>query len=114
MTVTEIEVQVEDADAAVRFYTAIFAGVESGRECLCDGRLLHADIEIGDYLLSVGTPWSPAGPAGRGHSEVRLPGDELERVLRRFAEAGAQLERIDGGAEVGDIFGHRWRIVRAG
>jgi uncharacterized glyoxalase superfamily protein PhnB len=114
MTVPGIEVQVDDADAAVRFYTAIFTGVESSRECLCDGRILHADIEIGDYLLSVGTPWPPAGPAGPGHSEVRLAGHDLEGVLRRFAEAGAQIERTDDGAEVGDIFGHRWRIVRAG
>ncbi|MFC4069037.1 VOC family protein [Actinoplanes subglobosus] len=109
-------VEVDDADAAVLFYTAVFGGVESSRESLFDGRVLHVDIRVGDYLLSVGTPWwrpHPVVPAA-GPSELVLTGADMDQVLLRFAEAGATVERTGDAATVGDRFGHRWHMVRAG
>ena len=60
---------VNDADAELRFLEAAFAGIVSHCSRTPEGRVMHAEVTIGDSLVMLGQcgPEWPAKPCGHLH-----------------------------------------------
>ncbi|BCJ50506.1 hypothetical protein Asp14428_19810 [Actinoplanes sp. NBRC 14428] len=102
---------VNDTETAVDFYTAVLGGRETMRDCLLDGHIIYAEIEVGDYRLcveerteipTVRTP-AAANP---------LPCPDPERLAARCAAAGALIEPGPPPV-VRDRDGYRWALRTA-
>ena len=101
---------VDDAAEALEYYKKAFGAKERGRMEAPDGKIGHAEIQIGDSLVIAFRP-VPAGldedakGAGRNNRE-RLP---LRRERRRIRPAGSRRrrDRFDGGR--GSILGRPLR-----
>jgi PhnB protein len=114
---------VDGADAALRFYTEIFGGRERMRIPGPDGKIGHAEIEIGDTVVMLADEhpgMNARGPASYGGSPVSLHlyVDKVDEVVGRAVASGAQLVRPTAdqfyGDRVGmikDPFGHTWSIA---
>ncbi len=113
-----VNVDVDDLDRAVRFYTAAL-GLRVGRRFTGGGiELLGAEVPIYMLVAKPGTPPFPGARAvrdyGRHWTPVHLDFavDDLDAAVRRAVEAGAKvevpLERAAWGrmAVLADPFGH--------
>lgn len=119
-----VNVDVDDLDRAVRFYTAAL-GLRVGRRFTGGGiELLGAEVPIYMLVAKPGTPPFPGAQAvrdyGRHWTPVHLDFavDDLEVAVRRAVEAGAKvevpLERAAWGrmAVLSDPFGHGFCLIR--
>lgn len=50
---TDLCLLVDDCAAAIDFYTAVFGGRETVRECLLDGHILRAEVALSCYRLQL-------------------------------------------------------------
>ncbi|MBQ1073115.1 glyoxalase [Micromonospora sp. C31] len=85
---------VSDTNEAIAFYTDVFDAVAIERECLLDGRVLHAELAVGGHRLTV-SEWYEAGvqSAAEGRDDVlTIERTDPESVLRRAVAAGARVE----------------------
>ncbi|MFI5833597.1 VOC family protein [Micromonospora sp. NPDC051300] len=105
---------VTDVATVTAFYAAVFEAVPVQRECLLDGRVLHAELVVDGHRLTV-SEWSdgPGDPGGPGGPLPLAPADPHLLVQRALA-AGATLEPPNGGPPVGVVFrdpaGLRWAV----
>ncbi|SCL72099.1 Uncharacterized conserved protein PhnB, glyoxalase superfamily [Micromonospora citrea] len=85
---------VSDTTEAIAFYTDVFDAVALQRECLPDGRVLHAELAVGGHRLTVSEWWEAGAPAGaEGRDDVlTIERADPEAVLRRALAAGARVE----------------------
>jgi PhnB protein len=112
---------VADADAAIAFYRQAFGARELARHRE-SGRIVHAELSIGDSLLLVHDDFSelggPSAPVpGRSPVTIHLYLPDPDAVFQRALGEGAQslLPMADRpwGDRYGileDPFGHRWSI----
>ncbi len=113
---------VHDARAAIDFYRAAFGAEEVMRMDEPSGKIMHAEIKIGDSHLMLADEfpeWGNKSPRTIGDtgSSLMLYVDDVDAVFARAIEAGAT-ERIavedhfygDRSGQVEDPFGHRWSI----
>ncbi|MDQ3859050.1 MAG: VOC family protein [Actinomycetota bacterium] len=113
----------DDATAAIEFYKQAFGATERMRMAAPDGRVGHAELEIGDSLLMLSdtfeqsTVRSPRELGGTT-SSVFLYVEDVDAVVERAVEAGAtvtmQVEDMFWGDRFGSIqdpFGHSWAIA---
>ncbi|MEP6940542.1 MAG: VOC family protein [Rudaea sp.] len=113
---------VADAKAAIDFYARAFGAVEIMRLAMADGRLGHAEVEIGDTRLMLADE-APAfnirGPAALGgastHFKIYVP--DVDAAMRRALDAGAKQVRPaedqfygERSGTVVDPFGHQWTL----
>ncbi|MEV4483203.1 VOC family protein [Micromonospora coxensis] len=110
---------VRDAAPVIAFYTDVFEAVPIARECLLDGRVLHAELAVGGHRLTV-SEWCE-GPrtadAGDGPVVLTIAPDDPRLLLERALAAGAQLEAAaDGTADavLRDPAGQRWSVTGSG
>jgi PhnB protein len=105
---------VRDGGAAIAFMKEAFGAVEQGRVKGPDGRIMHAEIRIGDSMLELGEGGEayPARPAA-----LHLYVDDADTVYARAVAAGATTlfplgDRPYGDreADVKDPFGNNWYI----
>ena len=123
-TVTPYLVQ-EDADAAIAFYKEAFGAEEIYRMPSPDGRLMHAEIRIGDSIIMLssefpemgGTARSPKS-AGCHTGSLLILTEDADAAFKRAIDAGATsvmpLENMFWGDRYGkvkDPFGHEWQIA---
>jgi PhnB protein len=113
---------VQDADAAVAFYTEAFGAAELVRQQLPDGRVLFVELAVGPdkLLLSEEVPELKAlAPPTVGGSPVMLllELDDVDAAFAHTVELGATVELPVGEmfwgeryAVVVDPFGHRWSL----
>jgi PhnB protein len=112
---------VDGAARAIEFYAKAFGARERMRVNRPDGKLGHAEIEIGDSLVMLADPWP-------GHAFVAPQGDavsvslhlyvtDVDAVFARAVAAGASIERPletmfygDRGGTLRCPFGHRWHV----
>ena len=114
---------VDGADAAIAFYTEIFGGRERMRLSGPDGKVGHAELQIGDSVLMLSDEWPEMGvrgPGAYGGTAVTLAVyvDDADTVVARAVERGATVIRPvedqfygDRSGQVLDPWGHRWSIA---
>ncbi len=117
---------VHSAAEALAFYTRAFAGVERRRSPMPDGRIMHAEIQIGDSIVFVvddfpefcgGKSKHPRSLGGTPVS-LHLYVDNCDAWTDRAAKAGCEVVMPpmdafwgDRFAMVRDPFGHEWTIA---
>lgn len=113
---------VSDSAKAIAFYSAAFGATELFRLCEPSGRIGHAEIDIGGFVVmladafpeyGIRTPEQLGGTAVTIHLHV----DNADEVIERALAAGAQLEMApqdqfygERSGSIRDPFGHRWNI----
>ena len=114
---------VRDAAAAIDFYKRAFGAEEVGRMAGPDGKIMHAEIRIGDSLLMLGeeneqwgtkSPLLTNGNPGSLHIYVEDVDASFERALKAGAKVRAPLADAFWGDRYGkvtDPFGHEWGIA---
>lgn len=112
---------VKNAEAAIAFYTAVFAAKELGRLTM-RGTVGHAELQIGDskiMLSEENLEWGSKSPMTIGDSPVTIAlyVPDVDATVQRAIAAGAtQVMPIKDefyGLRVGvivDPFGHKWHI----
>jgi PhnB protein len=114
---------VDDAAAAIDYYTQVFGAKERFRMNGPDGKIGHAELEIGDSVLMVADPnpgssSRPPKELGGTTGGLLLYVEDVDAVVLRATEAGAVLtmpvEDMFWGDRFGmvtDPFGHAWQIA---
>lgn len=112
-----------DASAAIAFYQKAFGATELTRLAGPDGKIMHAQIRIGDSAVML-TEESPQhnmmGPKALKNTPVSLYFyvDDADKAFERAVSAGATVVTPladmfwgDRWAHLEDPFGHRWHIA---
>jgi PhnB protein len=111
------------AAKAIDFYKKAFGAVEKLRMAQPDGRVGHAEIQIGDSIIMMADEFPEMGVRGAqslGGSPVGilLYVEDVDRVFNQALAAGAKATRPledkfygDRMGEVTDPFGHRWYLA---
>ena len=116
---------IKNAAKVIEFYKKAFGAKETGRISMPDGKVGHAEIEIGDsrIMLSEEFPeWGNKGPETLGGSPVGicLYVENVDEVFKRAIEAGAKADKNmevkdqfygDRSGNLVDPFGHKWTIA---
>ena len=114
---------VDDANRAIEWYSAVFGTRERMRLGAPDGKVGHAELELGDSLLMLADEFPEMGmrsPKAVGGTPViiSLYVDDVDGVFERAVQGGAkplrQVEDQFYGDRVGsfeDPFGHRWSVA---
>lgn len=113
---------VDGAAAAIDFYVAAFGAVELHRLVGDDGRIGHAEIRIGNTVLSLADEYpeyDTLGPLARGGTSVHftVEVDDVDTVFARALRLGATELRPVADQFYGrrqgtllDPWGHQWGI----
>lgn len=115
---------VDDATAAMAFYCDVLGFERRGDVMTApDGRVGHAELELGNSLLMISDEWPEVGSPGPrtvGGSPVMLSiyVDDVDDVFARAIAAGAESVREpedqfygDRMSAIVDPWGHRWSIA---
>ena len=106
---------VRDVAGLVQFMEQAFGAEETDRTQLPDGRIMHAQVTIGDSVIMMGeaSENNPAMPA-----MLHLYVKDADAVYRQVLAAGATSLREpqdefygDRGAGVADAFGNQWWLA---
>ena len=114
---------VDGAAAAIEFYKSVLGATERMRMAGPDGKVGHAELEIGDSVIMLADEHSEMnarGPKTVGGTPVFLHVyvEDADSVFERAVEAGAEpLQPVEdkfygdrsGGFE--DPFGHHWNVA---
>jgi PhnB protein len=113
---------VSDAAKAIEFYKQAFNATEIARMARPDGKLMHADLQIGDSRIMIADEcpeMAMRSPQTLGGSPVALHlyVEDSDLVIQRAAAAGAKVIRPiqdqfygDRAGMIADPFGHIWNI----
>lgn len=114
---------VAGASDAIEFYKRAFGAVETMRMPGPGGKLMHAQVRIGDssvMLVDESPEWGCFGPDAQKGSAVtiHLYVEDVDKVMASAAAAGAKVtmpaENMFWGDRYGrvkDPFGHDWSIA---
>jgi PhnB protein len=114
---------VDGAGAAIDFYTTVFGATERMRMPAPDGKIGHAELQIGDSLIMLADEYPEMGvrgPKAIGGTPVTISvyvedvDDVFERALKEGATALRPVENQFYGDRTGqfeDPFGHRWSVA---
>jgi PhnB protein len=112
---------VSDGAAAIEFYARAFGAQEVGQRFLDpDGRLIHAEIEIGDSVLMITEGGIDADPPATGASVTAIMATywrDVDGAWERALGAGAEVihplaDQFYGerGGRLRDPFGQQWML----
>jgi PhnB protein len=117
-------VVVEGGNAAIEFYKRAFGATERFRMGGPDGKVSHAEIEIGDSVVMLSDAFpergvkAPAKGDTGGSFGIFLYIPDVDSVFKKAVEAGATvtmpLENQFWGDRYGklrDPFGHNWHLA---
>jgi PhnB protein len=114
---------VEDATEAIEYYTKAFGAKERVRMETPDGKVGHAELEIGDSLVMLSDPFPQAStkpPTELGGTSVSvfMYVEDVDAVVKQAVDAGATVAMEvadqfwgDRFGSVKDPFGHLWSIA---
>jgi PhnB protein len=112
-----------NANAAIEFYKKVFGATEKGGRALGpDGKVMHAELKIGDSVIFVNDTMGPSAALGtepKVHPlQLHLYVEDADAVFNRAVAAGARvqtpLENMFWGDRYGKIvdpFGREWAIA---
>lgn len=113
----------DDAAAAIEFYKDAFGATERGRMETPDGKIGHAEIEIGDSLVMLSDAFPqaatrPPSELGGTTSSVFLYVDDVDALAAQAVKAGAKVTQEiadqfwgDRFGSLTDPFGHVWSVA---
>ena len=114
---------IKGAAEAIEFYKKAFGAAEIVRMPGPDGRVMHAEVKIGNSMLMLSDENPERGhlsPATRGGntSSVMLYTDDVDAVFKTAVAAGARADMPptdmfwgDRMGNLTDPFGHSWAIA---
>jgi PhnB protein len=114
---------VDGADKAITFYCDILGAVERARMGGPDGKVGHAELEIGSSVIMLADSFPDMGaptPAALGGSPVTIMVyvADVDDVFARAIKAGAkEIAPVqdqfygDRSGQFEDPFGHRWNVA---
>jgi PhnB protein len=114
---------VDGAERAIAFYEEAFGAKERGRMQSPDGKIAHAELQIGDSVVMLSDPFpgfATKTPTELGGTTagVMLYVDDVDATVAQAIKAGATVEREvedqfwgDRFGAVVDPFGHIWSIA---
>jgi len=114
---------VNDAAAAIEYYSEVFGAKERMRMDGPDGSIGHAELQIGDSVLMLAdpNPQSTAKPPkelGGTTAGILLYVEDVDKVVKKATDGGAKItmpvENMFWGDRFGQItdpFGHNWQIA---
>ena len=113
---------VRDAVRAIEFYKNAFGAEERGVMKGADGKVMHAELKIGDSIIMLSDEFPDYGalsPQAIGGSAMGLHIylDGVDAAFERAVKAGAEVEMPvmdqfwgDRYGKLKDPFGHKWSI----
>jgi uncharacterized glyoxalase superfamily protein PhnB len=111
-----------EAARAIEFYKQAFGAKERGVMKGPDGKIMHAELMIGDSIIMLSDEWPEFGalsPQSIGGSPMGLHIylDGVDAAFDRAVKAGAEVEMPvmdqfwgDRYGKLKDPFGHKWSI----
>jgi PhnB protein len=114
---------VEDAAAAIDYYKKAFGATERGRMETPDGKIGHAEVQIGDAVVMLSDPvpqgsTRPPIELGGTTSSVLLYVEDVDAVVERAVDAGGIVVMEvadqfwgDRFGTITDPFGHVWSVA---
>jgi PhnB protein len=114
---------VDDAAEAIEYYKKAFGAQERVRMNTPDGKIGHAELEIGDSLVMLSDPFpqastKPPRELGGTTASVFMYVEDVDAVVKQAVDAGATIEMEianqfwgDRFGTVADPFGHLWSIA---
>jgi PhnB protein len=114
---------VNGANAALDFYRSVFGATERMRMPAPDGKIGHAELQIGDSVIMLSDEYAEMGirsPRAIGGSPVTISVyvEDVDAVFNRAVAAGAKSLRAvenqfygDRSGQFEDPFGHRWSVA---
>jgi len=114
---------VDGADAAIAFYTKVLGATEKVRMGAPEGKIGHAELELGDSILMLADEHPEVGflgPKTVGGTPVTISVyvEDVDAVYERAVAEGASAERPvenqfygDRTGQFQDPFGHRWHVA---
>ena len=116
---------VKGAAQAIEYYKKVFGATEAVRMNGPDGKIAHAELQIGDSRImladenpSMGAGYTSATTIGASPVSLYLYLPDVDRVIERAAGAGAKVLRPakdqfygDRSGFIQDPFGHLWGIA---
>jgi PhnB protein len=113
---------VRDAARAIEFYKQAFGATEKGVMKGPDGKVMHAELVIGDSIFMLGDEMpeygslSPLSTGGAGMG-LHIYLEDVDTAFDRAVKAGATVEMPvadmfwgDRYCKLADPFGHKWSI----
>ena len=114
---------VDDGQGAIEFYERAFGATERGKMAAPDGRIAHAELQIGDAVVMLSDKFpqfvteTPKELAGTTVA-IFLFVEDVDAVVQAAADAGATItvepeDQFWGDrlGQVTDPFGHVWLIA---
>ena len=114
---------VRDAARAIEFYKQAFGAVERGVMKGPDGKVMHAELTIGDSIFMLADEFpeygsmSPLSTGGSGMG-LHIYVEDADSAFDRAVKAGAKVDMPvsdmfwgDRYGKVSDPFGHKWSIA---
>jgi PhnB protein len=114
---------VRNAARAIEFYKQAFGAVEKGVMKGPDGKVMHAELRIGDSLFMLGDEFpewgalSPQSTGGAG-TGLHIYTEDVDAAFDRAMKAGGTVEMPvtdmfwgDRYGKLVDPFGHKWSIA---
>jgi uncharacterized glyoxalase superfamily protein PhnB len=114
---------VRDASRAIEFYKQAFGATERGAAKGPDGKIMHAELMIGDSIIMLSDEYpefgalSPQSSGGAGMG-LHIYIDGVDAAFDRAVKAGAQVTMPvsdqfwgDRYGKLKDPFGHVWSIA---
>jgi len=114
---------IDGASDAIEFYATVFGATERVRMPAPEGKVGHAEVQIGDSLIMLSDEFPGMGvrsPKGIGGSPVTMSVyvEDVDEVFDRAVQAGANaLSPVedqfygDRSGQFEDPFGHRWSVA---
>jgi PhnB protein len=114
---------VDDAAGAIEYYTKVFGAKERARMDAPEGKIGHAELQIGDSLLMLSDSFPqattrPPKELGGTSASVFMYVEDVDAVVKRAIDNGATLTMEvadqfwgDRFGSVTDPFGHSWSIA---
>ncbi len=114
---------IKGAAEAIEFYKKVFGAVETVRMPGEGGRIMHAEVKIGNSMLMLSDENAESGylsPAtlGGATASVMLYTDDVDATFKKAIAAGAKSESEpadmfwgDRMGNLKDPFGHNWAIA---
>jgi len=113
---------VRDAAHAIEFYKQAFAATEKGAMKGPDGKIMHAELMIGDSIIMLADEFPEYGSLspqsiGGSPSGLHIYVEDVDSAFDRAVKAGATVEMPvadmfwgDRYGKLRDPFGHKWSI----